>query len=323
MNRIYVQATFTVLAGLMSCSMASGAEFPDRSIRMVVPYPAGGSTDIAARAIANAVSLRLNQQVVVENRPGAGAMIGASAVARAEPDGYTLLYAATSVSLTPLINTNTDFNFQRDLAPVSMTLAAPLVLLANPTLPAKSVTDLLDAMRSAPEPVKFGFPGMGSVNHLASIHFNDLAGVQTLLVPYKGNSDSLLGLLRGDVSLAFDAIMSSKAHIESGAVNALAVSSSTRSSVLPNVPTISEQELEGFDVIFWNGVFAPSGTPETVIALLNAAFDAVLQAPEMKEKLRDLGAEPAGGTTAQFQQQINNDLENWGRIIREQDIRAQ
>lgn len=313
-----------VAALLVSTTMTSGfaADFPTKPIRLIVPYPAGGSTDIAARAVADALSRRLGQTVFVENRAGAGTLIGAEAVARSQPDGYTLLYGTNAVTTTPLIVRHTDFNFQRDLAPVSLVLVAPLILLTNPDLPVRNVADLIALMRAKPGSINVGFPGLGTVNHLASILFNREVGVKTELIPYKGNTEVQQGLLRGDINLAFDAIISSKAYVDSGKVRALAMSSATRSSAMPELPTIAASGLPGFEAIFWNGVLAPAGTPPAVISRLNAEIDAVVKVPEMAAKLRALGADPAGGSVQNFERRIISDLDKWGRLIREMNIRA-
>jgi len=313
-----------IAAALLAGSITTlfGADYPSRPVRLIVPYLAGGATDIAARAVADGLGRRIGQPVVVENRPGAGTLIGAEAAARSQPDGHTLLYAATSVSITPLINRNAELNFQRDLAPVSMTLVAPLILLVNPELKVNNIGELIATARAKPGSLNFGYPGSGSVNHLASILFNREAGVRTELIPYKGNADSLQGLMRGDANLAFDAIMSSKSFVESGKLRALAVSGATRSSIMPELPTLAASGLPGFEAIFWNGVFAPAGTPPAIIARLNTEIDAVLKSPEMVNKLRSLGSEPGGGSPQDFERRISSDLDKWGRIIRELNIRA-
>ena len=322
MGRMFFRAFVAAL--LLSTTITTGmaADFPTRPIRLVVPYPAGGSTDIAARAVADALGRRMGQAVFVENRPGAGTLIGAEAVARAQADGYTLLYGTNAVTTTPLMVRQTEFNFQRDLAPVSLVLVAPLILLSNPALPAQNVAELIALLRAKPGSINIGYPGLGTVNHLASILFNREAGVKTELVPYKGNADTQLGLLRGDVNLAFDAIISSKSYVDSGKMRALAVSGATRSSAMPDLPTLAASGLPGFEAIFWNGVLAPAGTPAAIISRLNAEIDAVVKAPEMAAKLRDLGSEPAGGSIQNFERRISSDLDKWGRIIREMNIRA-
>jgi len=313
-----------VAALLVGTTMTAGlaADFPTKPIRIIVPYPAGGSTDIAARAVADALSRRIGQTVFVENKAGAGTLIGAEAVAHSQPDGYTLLYGTNATTTSPLIVRNTQFNFQRDLVPVSLVLVAPLILLTNPDLPVHNVTELIALLRAKPGSINVGFPGIGTVNHLASILFNREVGVKTELIPYKGNAEVQQGLLRGDINLAFDAIISSKAYVDSGKVRALAMSSATRSSAMPELPTIAASGLPGFEAIFWNGVLAPAGTPPAVISRLNAEIDAVVKVPEMAAKLRALGADPAGGSVQNFERRIASDLDKWGRLIREMNIRA-
>ncbi len=322
MRRKFFRAVAVVLSVCTTITATFAADFPTKPIRLVVPYPAGGSTDIAARAVADALSRRVGQTVFVENRAGAGTLIGAEAVARSQPDGYTLLYGTNASTTTPLIVRKTQFNFQRDLAPVSLVLVAPLILLTNPDLPVHNVAELIALLRAKPGSVNVGYPGLGTVNHLASILFNREAGVKTELIPYKGNAEVQQGLLRGDIKLAFDAIISSKSFVDSGKVRALAVSSATRSSAMPELPTIAASGLPGFEAIFWNGVLAPAGTPPEVISRLNVEFDAVVKVPEMAAKLRSLGAEPAGGSIQNFERRISGDLDKWGRIIREMNIRA-
>lgn len=314
--------TFAALAALLlACGTAArAADYLEHPVQLVVPYPAGGSTDLAARLFATELSQRMKQAFVVVNRPGAGTLIGAREVVRSQPDGHTLLYTTTSTSLVALLNRNASLNFKQDLAPVALTLTAPMLLVANPSVPANNMVELLALLRSQPQKYNFAYPGMGGINHLATVLFARDAKVKAELIPYKGNADSLQALLGGSVQLAFDAISSAKPHVDSGKLKAIAVSSLERSSALPNVPTVDASGLPRFDAIFWNGFFAPAGTPPAVLERLNREIDAIVHTPRIRQKLVELGSEPAGGSIDDFKRRVDADLDRWGRIIRDNAI---
>jgi tripartite-type tricarboxylate transporter receptor subunit TctC len=287
-----------------------------------VPAPPGGSTDIYTRVIATMMTESLGQPVVVENRPSAGGAIGASAVARAAPDGYTLLACASSVmTIAPAIQPNSGFDAQRDFAPVSLIYASPLVFVGNSSFAPTTIGELIALAKAQPSKINLAYPGNGSTNHAAAALFNSAAGTDIVLVPYAGNAAVVTALMRGDVDIAIDSIPTSGPLIRDGIVRALGVAGTHRSPSLPNVPTVAESGLPGYEAIFWNGLFAPMGTPAEIIARLSAEVDKALRQPALSEQMRAAGAEPAGGPPEVLARRFAADAATWDRVIREARIR--
>ena len=306
------------------CSSTVHAEaFPDRPVRMIVAFPAGGGTDIVARLIAERLTATWGQQVIVENRGGAGGVIGTEIAARSEPDGYTIFMATLgNLSINPhLYKMNVDPG--RDLAPISNVVDVNFVLVANPQLPAKNVKELIALAKQKPGQINYSSSGVGGAPHLAGELFNDMAGVKLTHIPYKGSGPSFTDLIGGQVSLTFDSLVQALPHIESGKLRALAVLADKRSPLLPDVPTLAEAGVPGYNFSNWFGLVAPAGTPADRIGKLNEAVQAVLQQPEVRERLAAMGAVAAGSTPQAFGKLIQAERTKWGRIIQEQGIRAQ
>lgn len=310
-------------AGAAALSTPALAQsWPSRPIRIVVPAPAGGSTDIYTRVIASSLTERLGQPVVVENRPSAGGVVGSIAVARSAPDGYTLLACASSVlTIAPAIQPNIGFDPLKDFAPVSLIYASPLVLVVTRDFPPTTIAELIARAKAEPGKFNLAYPGNGTTNHVAAVLFNRSAGTDIVLVPYAGNAGVVNALLRGDTQMAIDSIPTSGPLIRDGIVRALGVAGLHRSPALPDVPTIAESGLPGYEVVFWNGLFAPAGTPAPIIARLNEAVDAALRTPALIEQMRAAGAEPAGGSPQLLTDRLAADTEKWGRVIREAGVR--
>jgi tripartite-type tricarboxylate transporter receptor subunit TctC len=312
-----VFAVAILASGLAPMGSAARAQaYPDRPVRLVVPFPPGGSTDVSARLLAQELGRRLGQTIVTENRPGAGTMIGNDVVMRAPADGYTLLYAASSIAITPSINRNISFDPRRDLLPISMFTEAPLILIANPQVPFQDLAGLLAFARANPGRLNVAYPGMGTTNHLAAALFNHSAAVDIVLVPFAGNAAGLTALMRNDVQLAFDSLASASGFIRDGSVRALGVTGTHRSPSLPEVPTVGESAVPGFETTFWFGLMAPLRTPAPVVDRLAQEMAAIVRDAGVVERLRALGFEASTAGGEYFATRVASDFEKWGALIR-------
>ena len=306
--------TALVLAGVSSIAMA---QYPNKPIRMVVPFPAGGTTDIMARAMAAELQKSFGQAVIVENKSGAGGNIGSDFVAKSAPDGYTLLMGtvgthAINVSLYPKM----PYDAVKDFAPVSLVAAVPNVLAAAPSFPVNSVKDLIDAAKKDPNKITFASSGSGTSIHLSGELFKQLAGVQMTHVPYKGSSAALPDLMSGQVDVMFDNAPSVMPHIKGGKLKAIAVTSTKRSPALPNVPTIAEAGLPAFEASSWFGVLAPAGTPKDIVDKLSQAIVKSLQTAEIKDRLASQGADAVGNSPEQFTAHIKSEIDKWAKVVK-------
>ncbi len=293
------------------------AQYPNKPIKIVVPFTAGGTTDILARAVGVEIQKSLGQSVVVENRAGAGGNIGADAVAKSSPDGYTLLMGTVgthgiNVTLYPKM----PYDAVKDFAPVSLVAGVPNVLVAAPTFAPNSVKDVIDAAKKDPNKITFASSGSGTSIHLSAELFKLMANVQMTHVPYKGSSAALPDVIGGQVNIMFDNAPSVIPHIRGGKLKALAVTSSARSPALPGVPTIAEAGLSGYEASSWFGVLAPAGTPKEIIDKLSQTIAKALQTPEMKERLSAQGAEAIGSTPEQFATHIKNEIDKWSKVVK-------
>lgn len=310
-------APFALLAG-----GAAAQPFPLRQVRIVVGFAAGGANDIMARLVAGKLGERLpGSTFVVENRPGAGTLLAAEYVARAAPDGATLMFASSSTIVTPLINRGSSLDLPRDFAAVAMAQSSPLLMVSRPDYAAKTLPELIAAAKAKPGGITISHPGTGGINHLSLAVFMQQAGVEFTLVPYNGNSPSLTALVRGDVDLASDSLFATRPLLENGSIRAIAITSAQRSPNLPEVPTFAET-LPGYEVLFWGGFLAPRGTPEPLLDRLNAEIDAVLKLPEVVERVRGFGADAVGGSRAHYARVIAEDWARWGKVVREVGIRG-
>jgi tripartite-type tricarboxylate transporter receptor subunit TctC len=320
---VFGRAILALAAGACSAGAAHAETFPDKPVRMLVAFPAGGGTDIVARLIAERLTARWGQQVIVDNRGGAGGVIGTEIAARSAPDGYTIFMATLgNLSINPhLYKMNVDP--VKDLTPISNVVDVNFVLVANPTFPAKTVKDLIELARKQPGQINFSSSGIGGAPHLAGELFNEMAGVKLTHVPYKGSAPSFTDLIGGQVAVTFDSLVQALPHIQAGKLRPLAVLASRRSALLPDVPTLAEAGVPGYDFANWFGLVAPAGVPADRIRKLNADVRAVLSQPAVQEQLARMGAVPAGDTPEQFGKLIRDESAKWARIIKEQDIHAQ
>jgi tripartite-type tricarboxylate transporter receptor subunit TctC len=308
-----------LLAGaalLSPLAQAQSGAYPHRPVSLVVPYPPGGSADILARAIGQKLGERLGQTIVVENKPGAGTAIGAKAVAAAAPDGYTLLLGTVSSHAINPGMTKVGYDPVKDFVAVSPVAAIPFVLVAHPSMSARTVAEVVALAKSTPGKVSYASAGPGTSNHLAGELLASTAGVSLLHVPYKGSAPALNDVLAGHVPLMFDLLATALPNVQSGKLKALAVTSRQRSALLPDVPTAIEGLGAEFDVTAWFGVFAPAGTPDAVVTRLNADLTAVLQSPDMQKRLRDMGAEPETAAPAAYARFVREESGKWTTVLR-------
>ena len=309
-------------AAMLLAASAQAQTYPNRPLRIIVPAAAGGTIDILARVFSVRLSAGLGQPVVVENRAGAGTNIGMEAVARSAPDGYTFLMGGVTIATNPALYAKLAFDPAKDLVPVSLVVSSGNVLAVNPELPVNSVKELLEYARAHPGELNLGSPSSGSTPHLAGELFSALTGVKMVHVPYKGAAAGLNDLIAGRVQLSFDNIPPAIPHVRGGKLRALAVTSARRSALLPEIPTMIEAGIAGFDVSAWFGLLAPAGTPREAIQRVQAETAKALQAGELRERLNQLGFDVVGGTPEAFAELIRGETLRWSRIIRDSGARA-
>ena len=297
-------------------------QYPARSVRLVVGFTPGGATDISARALAQKLSGPLGQPVVVENRTGAGSTLAAEFVARSAPDGYTLLLANATVAM-PSLFARLGFDVRKDLAPVSLVGYGPLVMVAHPSLPAKSVKELIALARRKPGMLNYGTAGVGSMTHLAMALFVSMTSVDVLHVPYKGSSQASIGAMTGETQLMFTSPAAVMAQIQQGRLRAIAVSGTRRSEVLPDVPTVAEAGLPGYDATSWYGMLAPAATPRPAISRLSDESMKALTASDLRDRLLALGIEPAKGGVDEFAGYLEAEISKWAKVIQAAGIPPQ
>ena len=298
--------------------LVAAQPYPSKPIRLVVPFPPGGSLDVVARAIGQKLSEAWGQPVVIDNRPGAGGNIGADVVAKSVPDGYTILEGALSThAVNVSLYTKMPYDPIRDFAPITLVAVTPNVLVLNPSLPVNSVGELVAYAKANPGKLSFGSGSNGSAGHLAGELFKAEAGVDMVHVPFKGGAPALQALLAGDTQLMFDNLANSMQQVRAGKLKAIAVTTARRSALVPDLPTLAETGLPGFDIYTWWGFLAPVGTPKEIIAKWNAEVTRILNTPEMRAFFAQQGAEPAPTTPEQFAALIRNEIPKYAKIIRD------
>jgi tripartite-type tricarboxylate transporter receptor subunit TctC len=312
-----------VVVVALSGAAALGQQYPDRPIRLVVPYPAGGATDVVARLVAEKMSTELNQQVFIDNRPGAGTMIGAAMVARSPADGYTMLMGDTATyALNPtLYDTQLTYNPAKDFSPVCRTGRVPLILVANPkAVAANNVKELIEAAKKEPNRMNYGAPGPGSPIHLAMELFKQRVQIQATAIPYKGGADALNDLLGGRIGLLFVDAATGIPHIKSGALKALGVGASQRIPAAPDVPTVAESGVPDFEAWAWNGLAVPAGTAPEIVAKLNSACVKALGSPALLQRFSEISVEPAPSSSQGFATFIADETAKWRTVITEAGV---
>jgi tripartite-type tricarboxylate transporter receptor subunit TctC len=311
-------ARFAALATLLAAGLAAGQNYPSKPIRIIVPYPAGGTSDILARALGPGITAALGQPIIVENKAGATGNVGADFVAKSPPDGYTLLLADIgSLAISPSVFPALPFDPVKDFAPVIMVAYSPHILAANPEVPAKDVKELIALAKAKPNTLNFAVSGIGGANHLAGVDFAMRAGIKWTYIPYKGGSQAITDVVGGQAQVLFNGMLATYPMVKSGKLKALGISSSKRFAAAPDIPTIAESGLPGFETGSFQGIVAPAGTPPDVVNKLHQTITKILATPEMQERLANAGAELRPGSPADFGKFIGSEKARWAKVVKE------
>lgn len=321
----WIQRGVALAGALAMGSALAQAAWPERPVRVVVPFPASGATDLIARVVAQRVAQDLGQQLVVDNKPGAGGTIGSAEVAKAAPDGYTVLFTTSSThAISPHLMPRLSYDAAKDFTPVAHVADAPSVLLVTPSLPVKTVAELIAYAKANPGKLNYATSGNGTIVHLNSAAFSAQAGIDMTHVPYKGTALSIPDLITGQVHVLFDSLPTGMPHVASGKVRALGVTSEKRSGLAPELPTLAESGLPGFSSVTWFGVYLPAGASPALVERVHQAFTKAVQSPEVKASLAKLGVDPADvGTPAKFAAMVKTDSARWASVIRQHKITVQ
>jgi tripartite-type tricarboxylate transporter receptor subunit TctC len=314
----------TLLALAGASSAAHGQSWPSRPLRIVVPFAAGaGVLDIMARLVGRHLAEALGQQVVIDNRPGAGGIVGAEVVAKSEPDGYTLLMGNTALVVAPYLYAKLPFDPLADFVPLTLVNSAPLLLVVHPSVPAQSVGDLVAYAKARPGQLNYGSGGVGTTPYLATELLKSMTGIDVVHVPYKGGAPALADLVAGQLTFMIENVPGTLPLVKSGKLRALAITSAQRSPLAPELPTLSEAGVPGYDIVGWNGVFVAKGTPPAIVGHLGDVLMKVLRLAEVKEQMATLGAEPGGNSAQEFAAFVKAESARWGAIIKERGIRPE
>ena len=302
---------------ILTAAAAQSQPFPAKPIRFIMPYPPGGSSEILARPIALEMSKNLGQQVVIDYKPGAGSTIGADVTAKSPPDGYTIVMLLTAHAINASLMPSLPYDTVKDFASVTLAATLPLVVVVNSQAPIQTIQDLIAAAKANPGKLNYASAGAGNTSHLAVEYFKSVVGVNIAHVPYKGSGPAVTALLGREVDLIFDSLSSSLAQIQGGKFRAIAVSTSKRSHVLPQVPTILESGVPGFDISAWYGIFAPAATPPAIVQKLNAEIVKAMSAPQAKERIEASGYRIVGSTPAQLDAHVKSEITRWAKVVKE------
>jgi tripartite-type tricarboxylate transporter receptor subunit TctC len=318
-------ATAGALLALASAALAQGAaNYPTRQVRIVVPFAPGGTSDVLARAIGQKLSEAWKQPVVVDNKPGAGGNIGADLVAKAEPDGHTLLLLDLgTLTISPSIFPKMAYDPLKDLAPVTTVAVSPHALVVHPSVPASSVKELIAWAKANPGKLNFASAGNGTAVHLAGEQFKTMTGIEMVHVPYKGGAQALTAMVGGEVNMTLNGLLATLPHIKSGKLKALAIAGKTRSQALPDLPTVEEAGVKGFQSGSWQGLLATGGTPKDVVAKINAAVVQVLRTPEIKERMAGQGADVVGDSPEQLSTFLRDETVRWAKIVKDANVKVE
>ena len=311
------------IAAALLCAPGARCAYPDKPVRMLVPFAPGGGSDIAARLLAQKTGVLWNQSVVVDNRGGGGGVAGTNAVAKSAPDGYTLLLTSISIAYAPALYGSLPYDTERELAPCVLLVVQPSILGVHPALPVKSVAELIALAKTKPGESRYSSGGGGSAPHLAAEIFRSTAGIQLTHVPYKGGGAIVTAVLSGEVQMLFAGVASLMPHIKVGRLRALAVTSTTRSKAAPDLPSIAEAGLPGAEFDGWYGLLLPAATPRDIVARINADYNKVLAAADVQERLLVSGFEPLGGTPQKFADYLRSETRKWTKVVREANIRIE
>jgi len=318
LRRRALQAAAFALCAPFAALAPAQQDYPSKPVTLVVPFPPGGTTDLVARALGESLARSLGQPVLIESKPGGGTTIGADYVAKSRNDGYVLLVGAVHHTIAPSVYKKLPYDFQKDLTPITTVAMVPNVLAVNAAAtPAKTVAELVALAKASPGKLSYGSNGNGTAQHLIGTLFQMETGTELLHVPYKGSAPLTTDLLAGQVTMSFDSIPPQIQHIRAGKLRALAVATPTRSSLLPDVPTLQEAGLKDFDIQTWYGILAPAGTPSAIVARLNAEMLKVIRSPDFVQRMKDAGCEPLGGTPAEMAARIASETTKFAKIVRD------
>lgn len=323
---MFRRIAFRGLASLLAAGvmgLAHAADFPSQPIKLMIPYPPGGSADMLARPLSAELQKALGQPIVLDYKPGAGGTIASAQLARAEPDGHTVLMVLTAHAINPSLYRNLPYDTRKDFAPVSLVAQLPLVVAAPLATPADNMQGLVAYAKKNPGKLTFASAGNGNTSHLAAEMFKSVTDTDMLHVPYKGSGPAVIALLAGDVSLMFDSISTSVSHVQSGKLKALAVTGDSRSSLLPDVPTVKESGFPDFSVTGWYGIIAPAGTSPEVIDRLSQAFARAANQPQIKAQLNGMGYDVIASTPSEFHTHIDRELTRWGKLTKDAGVQMQ
>ncbi len=311
-----------LLAGLLWISSVSAQSWPSKPIRMIVAFPPGGPTDIVSRVIAQRLSEQLGQPVMIDNKPGAGGNLAADLAANAPADGYTVFYNTSAIVIGPALYTKVNYNTLRDFAPVALTASVPMVLVVNPSLPAHSVKDFLELVRSKPNQLNYSSSGTGTITHLASAMVTAQAGLQVQHVPYRGSAPGLVDLAAGQTQFMIDTINTVLPYVREGRLRGLAVTTMKRSAVLPELPTLHESGIQDFDAAAWQGIVVPTGTSSEIIQRLNVEVNKALSHPDVKARLAAQGTDILGGSSADYAAHLRREMPRWAKAVKDSGAKA-
>ena len=316
------------IAMAVACTLApagaSAQAYPTKPIRLICPFPPGGTTDVVARIVAQGLTEAWGQQVIVDNRPGAGAVIGTEMAAKSPPDGYTVLLGSiTTHAVNPALHKKLNFDAVNDFAPVTLVVSSPQLLAVNPSVAARSVKELIALAKAKPGQLNYASAGQGSSPHLTFELFKSASGIDIRHVPYKGTGPAITELVGGQVQAMITGVVALMPHVKSGKLRALAVTSKGRVGVLPDVPTIMESGVPNFDVSSWFGVFLPAGTPKAIVTRMNAQVRKIVEAPDVKKRLVDLGADPETNTPEQFAAYVRSERTRWAKVVQDTGARVE
>jgi tripartite-type tricarboxylate transporter receptor subunit TctC len=316
------KSILALLCASLLCGNAAAQGYPEKPIRIIVPFAPGGATDVLARALAEKLTEVLGASVVVDNRGGAGGTLGAGLAARAAPDGYTIMLTSPSHTFAPTVYKNLPYDTLRDFKPITLLAQTPNTLVVHPSLPVRNVKQLIVLARQQPGEIRFSSSGHGSNIHLTTALFAYMAGIKLAHVPYKGGGAAQIAVMSGEVQLLMAGFQSALPFVQSGRMRALAVTTKTRSPAAPDIPTVDESGVPGFDKAFWAGLFAPSAVPEAIVSRLNQAVVRILKNPDFQKRLTAEGAVPVGNSPAEFDAFVRAEITAWSKVIREVDLGA-
>ena len=313
---------FLLMFFISALGAAQAQTYPAKTVRLIVPFAAGGSTDIMGRLVAQKLSEAWGQQVIVDNRPGGSTVIGTDIVAKSAPDGHTLLVTPAPFTIVPSLLKKLPYDPARDFEPITLINTTPLVVVVNPGVPAKNIRELIALAKARPGVLNFGSSGSGGSNHLAGELFNAMANVRIMHVPYKGNAPALTDLIGGHVDIVFNGLTSALQYIKSGRLRALAVTSLKRSAALPEMPTLDESGLKGFQAVAWNGLTGPAGTPRVAVDRAASDVARIMKSPELAAYLQREGSDPVGSTTAEYRAFLTDEIAKWKKVIARAGIKS-